>query len=222
VLAIPAKRFDKATVSFLNDTEVNAILAATDRHRWEGRRDHTLIVLAVQTGLRISELLGLNCGDIALGTGAHLRCQGKGRKQRAVPLGSTVEPVLRSWLDERHGRSDEPVFCTRTGRRLSPDAVQRRVSTYAAKAASQCPSLKNKRLSPHTFRHSNAMALLHAGVDTAVIALWLGHEDIRSTTAYLHADLVIKERALAMLTPINTTPGRYRAQDQLLGFLEAL
>lgn len=147
MLAIPAKRFDKATVSFLNDTEVNAILAATDRHRWEGRRDHMLIILAVQTGLRISELLGLNCGDIALGTGAHLRCQGKGRKQRAVPLSRTVEPVLRTWLDERHGRADEPVFCTRTGHRLSPDAVQRRVSTYTAKAASQCPSLKNKRLS---------------------------------------------------------------------------
>lgn len=222
VLAIPAKRFDKATVSFLEDAEVNAILAATDRHRWEGRRDHTLIVLAVQTGLRVSELLGLNCGDIALGTGAHLRCQGKGRKQRAVPISSGVERVLRAWLDERHGRSDEPVFCTRTGRRLSPDAVQRRVNTYAAKVAPQCPSLKNKRLSPHTFRHTNAMALLHAGVDTSVIALWLGHADIRSTNAYLHADLAIKERALARLAPVDATPGRYRAPDQLLNFLEAL
>jgi site-specific recombinase XerD len=222
VLAIPTKRFDKATVSFLDDSEVAALLAAPDRTRWEGRRDHAFMVLAVQTGLRVSELLGLDCGDIVLGTGAHVRCEGKGRKQRAVPLSGPVESVLRVWLSERRGARDEPTFSTRTGRRLSRDAVQRRISAHALAAAAHCPSLATKKLSPHVFRHTSAMALLHAGVDTTVIALWLGHADPRSTNAYLHADLAIKERALAQLTPATTNPGRYRPQDQLLAFLEAL
>lgn len=222
VLAIPPKRFDKATVSFLGDAEVAALLAAPDRSRWEGRRDHAFMFLAIQTGLRVSELLGLNCGDITLGTGAHVRCQGKGRKQRAVPLTSQVESVLRVWLAERRGLQDEPAFPTRTGRRLSRDAVQRRVSFYATIAAKRCPSLQTKKLSPHVFRHTSAMALLHAGVDTTVIALWLGHADVRSTNAYLHADLEIKERALARGTPTTSPPGRYRPSDQLLAFLEAL
>jgi site-specific recombinase XerD len=222
VLAIPAQRFDKATVSFLDELEVAALLAAPDRNRWEGRRDHALMLLAIQTGLRLSELLGLNCGDITLGTGAHVRCEGKGRKQRAVPLTSQVESVLRVWLTERRGLRDEPAFATRTGRRLSRDAIQRRVSAYAATAATRCPSLNTKSLSPHVFRHTNAMALLHAGVDTTVIALWLGHVDVRSTNAYLHADLEIKERALARVTPTTSPPGRYRPPDRLLAFLEAL
>ena len=222
VLAIPVKRFDKATVSFLDDTEVAALLAAPDRTRWEGRRDHAFMTLAVQTGLRVSELLGLDCGDIVLGTGAHVRCEGKGRKQRAVPLSGPVESVLRVWLSERQGAPNEPAFPTRTGRRLSRDAVQRRISAHALTAAAQSPSLVTKKLSPHVFRHTSAMALLHAGVDTTVIALWLGHADPRSTNAYLHADLAIKERALAQLTPPTTTPGRYRPRDQLLAFLEAL
>jgi site-specific recombinase XerD len=222
VLAIPAKRFDKATVAFLDDAEVAALLAAPDRTRWEGRRDHAFMVLAVQTGLRVSELLGLDCGDIILGTGAHVRCEGKGRKQRAVPLSSPVESVLHVWLSERHGARNEPAFPTRTGHRLSRDAVQRRISAHALTAATRCPSLATKKLSPHVFRHTSAMALLHAGVDTTVIALWLGHADPRSTNAYLHADLAIKERALAQLTPTATTPGRYRPRDRLLAFLEAL
>jgi site-specific recombinase XerD len=222
VLAIPAKRFDKATVAFLDDAEVAALLAAPDRTRWEGRRDHAFMVLAVQTGLRVSELLSLDCGDIVLGTGAHVRCEGKGRKQRAVPLSGPVESVLRVWLSERHGARHEPAFPTRTGRRLSRDAVQRRVSAHALAATAHCPSLASKKLSPHVFRHTSAMALLHAGVDTTVIALWLGHADPRSTNAYLHADLAIKERALAQLAPATLKPGRYRARDQLLAFLEAL
>jgi site-specific recombinase XerD len=222
VLAIPPQRFDKVTVSFLDEAEVAALLAAPDRNRWEGRRDHALMFLAIQTGLRLSELLGLNCGDITLGTGAHVRCEGKGRKQRAVPLTNQVESVLRVWLTERRGLRDEPAFPTRTRRRLSRDAIQRRVAAYAAHAAARCPSLKTKSLSPHVFRHTNAMALLHAGVDTTVIALWLGHTDVRSTNAYLHADLEIKERALARVTPTTSPPGRYRPPDRLLAFLEAL
>jgi site-specific recombinase XerD len=222
VLAIPPKRFDKATIAFLDDAEVAALLAAPDRSKWEGRRDRTLILLAIQTGLRVSELLGLNCGDIALGTGAHLRCRGKGRKQRAVPLTGPVEAALRLWLTERRGLPEDPVFCTRTGRRLSPDAVQRRLAQHAQTAAQRCPSMTGRKLSPHVLRHTNAMGLLHAGVDTTVIALWLGHADVRSTNAYLHADLAIKERALAKVRPASMPNGRYRAPDRLLAFLESL
>jgi site-specific recombinase XerD len=222
VLAIPAKRFDKATVTFLDDHEVTALLRAPDRSRWEGRRDYTLMLVAIQTGLRLSELLGLDRADIVLGVGAHLRCQGKGRKHRAVPLTDPVQTALRAWLAERHAQPDEPIFATRTGRRLSPDAIQRRINLHTANAAARCPSLHGRRLSPHVFRHTSAMNLLHAGVDTSVIALWLGHADVRSTNAYLHADLAIKERALARVTPITAAPGRYRPPDRLIAFLEAL
>jgi site-specific recombinase XerD len=222
VLAIPPKRFDRANIAFLDDTEVAALLAAPDRARWEGRRDRTLILLTIQTGLRVSELLGLNCGDITLGTGAHLRCHGKGRKQRAVPLTGPVEAALRLWLTERRGLPDEPVFCAHTGRRLSPDAVLRRLTLHAQNAAHRCPSLTGRRLSPHVLRHTNAMGLLHAGVDTTVIALWLGHADVRSTNAYLHADLAVKERALAKVQPTAIPNGRYRPPDKLLAFLEGL
>jgi site-specific recombinase XerD len=222
VLAIPAKRFDKATVSFLDDREITALLRAPNRTRWEGRRDYTFMLVAIQTGLRVSELLGLDCGDVSLDTGAHLRCRGKGRKHRAVPLNEPVEQALRIWLAERHARPDEPVFATRTGRQLSPDAIQRRINLHTTEAAAHCTSLQGRKLSPHVFRHTSAMNLLHAGVDTTVIALWLGHADVRSTNAYLHADLAIKERALARVTPISTAPGRYRPPDKLLTFLEAL
>jgi site-specific recombinase XerD len=222
VLAIPPKRFDKASVSFLDDREVTALLAAPDHTTWQGRRDHILLLVAIQTGLRISELLGLDCGDVTIGTGAHLRCEGKGRKQRAVPLTAPVEAALRIWLTERRGLPDEPVFPTHTGRRLSRDAVQRRVTLHTDTAAERCPSLQGRKLSPHVFRHTTAMNLLHAGVDTTVIALWLGHADVRSTNAYLHADLAIKERALARVTPLTAAAGRYRPPDRLLAFLEAL
>jgi site-specific recombinase XerD len=222
VLAIPAKRFDKANVAFLDEHEVAALLRSPDRNRWEGRRDYTFMLVAIQTGLRVSELLGLNCADIALGVGAHLRCQGKGRKHRAVPLTDPVQHALRAWLAERHAQPDEPAFATRSGRRLSPDAIQRRVALHAANASAGCPSLHGHKLSPHVLRHTSAMNLLRAGVDTSVIALWLGHADVRSTNAYLHADLAIKERALARVAPITASAGRYRPPDKLITFLEAL
>ena len=222
VLAIPSKRFDKATVSFLDDPETAALLAAPDRTTWHGRRDHTLLLVAIQTGLRVAELLHLDCGDVTLGTTAYVRCQGKGRKQRAVPLTGPVKAALHVWLTERCGQPHEPVFPTCTGRRLSHDAVERRVALHAAAAAHSCPSLQGKHLSPHVFRHTSAMNLLHAGVDTTVIALWLGHADVRSTNPYLHADLAIKERALARIAPTTTTSSRYRPPDPLLAFLEAL
>lgn len=222
VLAIPAKRFDKPLVSFLTAPQIDALIDAPDRTRWEGRRDRALLLVTVQTGLRVSELTGLDCGDVSLGTGANVRCNGKGRKYRAVPLTSTTNAVLKTWLAERAGRRDEPLFPTRTGRRLSVDAIERLLRKHATTAAKRCPSIRPDRLHPHTLRHSCAMSLLQAGVDTAVIALWLGHADIRSTNVYLHADMTIKQRALGLTTPTSTPPGRYRPSDSLLAFLEGL
>jgi site-specific recombinase XerD len=222
VLAIPPKRFDKRIVTFLNSTEVDALVAAPDQGRWEGRRDRVLMLLAIQTGLRVSELTGLNCNDVTLGTGAAVRCEGKGRKQRAVPLTAQVAALLQVWLSERAGRPNDPLFPTHTGRRLSRDAVALRVATHAATAAEHCPSLLGKRIHPHVLRHSCAMQLLQAGVDTSVIALWLGHAGVRSTDAYVHADMSIKEKALALTTPAEAPPGRYRPQDKVLAFLESL
>jgi site-specific recombinase XerD len=222
VLAIPPKRFDKRIVTFLNSAEIDALIAAPDQSRWEGRRDRVLMLLAVQTGLRVSELIGLNCNDVTLGTGPSVRCDGKGRKQRAVPLSTPVASLLRGWLRERDGRPADPLFPTRTGRRLSRDAVALRVSTHAAAAAERCPSLAGKKVHPHVLRHSCAMGLLHAGVDTSVIALWLGHAGVRSTDAYVHADMKIKEKALALTTPAQARPGRYRPTDKVLAFLETL
>jgi site-specific recombinase XerD len=222
VLSIPPKRFERRTITFLTAEEGSALIAAPDPARWEGRRDRALLTLALQAGLRISELVGLNCGDVVLGTGAHVRCEGKGRKQRAVPLTAPAQAVLSAWLDERTGRAQDPLFPTRTGRRLSRDAVERRLATHTATATKRCPSLGGKRLHPHALRHSCAMSLLQAGVDTTVIALWLGHADVRSTQPYLHADLTIKERALALVTPADVKPGRYKPTDGLLAFLESL
>jgi site-specific recombinase XerD len=164
VLAIPQKRFARATVSFLTPAELKALLAAPDLTTWEGRRDRALILLGAQTGLRVSEIIGLNRSDVCLGTGAHLRCEGKGRKQRAVPLTGPVQAVLREWTRERGGQAGDPLFPTRTGRRLSRDAVERRVSTHTAVAARQQPSLHDKRVSPHVLRHSAAMSLQGRGV----------------------------------------------------------
>jgi len=222
VLAIPPKRFDKRMVSFLTLEETKALIDAPDRTRWEGRRDHVFLVLAIQTGLRVSELIGLDRCDVVVGTGAHVRCQGKGRKERTVPLTRSAQAVLRVWLAERGGEPEDPLFTTRTGRRLSRDAVERRLGTHAAQAAQRCPSLRAKKLHPHVLRHSCAMALMEAGVDRTVIALWLGHADVRSTDPYFHADLSIKERALAMTRPASVRPGRYRPPDALLAFLESL
>ena len=175
VLAIPPKRFDKPIVSFLTSTEIDALVDAPDRSRWEGRRDRALLLLTVQTGLRVSELTGLDCGDISLGAGANVRCLGKGRKHRAVPLTTPTEAVLRVWLTERAGQRNEPLFPTRTGRRLTSDAIERVVHKHAVTASASCPTLNADKMHPHVLRHSCAMTLLHAGVDTAVIALWLGH-----------------------------------------------
>ncbi len=222
VLAIPQKRFEKPVLAYLTPAEIEALLSTPDRSGWLGRRDHALLLVAIQTGLRVSELIGLSRADVNLGPGAHVRCQGKGRKERITPLTAETTAVLRVWLREQADRPDGPLFPTSTGRRLTRDAVARRIAKHTAAAARRCPSLQGKHLTPHALRHTSAMQLLHAGVDTSVIALWLGHEDIRSTQVYLHADLAIKERALARTALPSTRPGRYRPPDPLLAFLEDL
>lgn len=208
--------------SLLNDDEVDALLAAPDRDTWIGRRDHALLLVAVQTGLRVSELTSLRCADVELGTGAHLRCRGKGRKERITPLTTQVRAVLKVWLAERQGESDDVVFPSRRHGQLSSDAVAVLVARHVRTAARQRPSVTSKTVTPHVLRHTCAMRLLAVGVDISVIALWLGHEGVETTQIYLHADLAIKERALARTAPPGTTPGRYRAPDTLLAFLEAL
>lgn len=222
VLAIPPKRSARNLVTYLSEPEVAALLAAADRTTWTGRRDHALLLLAVQTGLRVSELIGLGCGDVHLGTGAHVGCRGKGRKERITPLTRTTVSVLRVWLAERAGSPSDPLFPTATGTPLSRDAIEHRLAKYAAAAGAACPSLRTKQISPHVLRHTAAMRLLAAGVDTSVIALWLGHERMDTTQIYLHADLAIKERAIARTAPPDAKPGRYRPTDALLAFLDGL
>lgn len=222
VLAIPAKRADRVLVTYLVRPEVEALLAAPDRSTRHGRRDRALLLLAVQTGLRVSELTGLRCQDVTFGTGAHLRCTGKGRKQRSTPLLPQTVAVLRTWMTELGGGPNDPVFPGPRGHALSRDAVAHLVARHATTAAAVCPSIAAKRVSPHVLRHTAAIQLLEAGVDTSVIALWLGHESIRTTDIYQHADLRMKERALARTAPPTAPPGRYRPPDALLAFLEAL
>ena len=197
VLAIPPKRFDRALVSFLTEPEIEALLASPDRSTWTGRRDHALLLLALESGLRAGELTGLSCGDVHLGVGAHVSCRGKGRKQRVTPLARPTQAVLRAWLCERDGEAPGPLFPTRQGQRLSRDALERRLAKHVLSAAGRAPTLGDKKVTLHVLRHTAAMRFLHAGVDTSVIALWLGHESVETTQIYLHADLALKERALS-------------------------
>jgi integrase/recombinase XerD len=222
VLAIPPKRFAQALITYLTEPEVEALLACCDQTTWTGRRDHALLLLAVQTGLRISELTGLTRADVHLAAGAHVGCQGKGRKERTTPLTSATITILRTWLSERDGAADTPLFPTRRGTKLSRDAVEHRIAHYARQAADHCPSLRGKTITAHVLRHTTAMRLLHAGVDTSIIALWLGHVSVDTTQIYLHADLQLKERALARTRPPNGRAGRYQPPDSLIAWLEAL
>lgn len=223
MLAIPAKRCDRNLVTWLTETELEALLAAPDRTTWAGRRDHAMLVLAAQTGLRISELTGLTIADIHPGAGAYVHCLGKGRKERTAPLTPHTVAVLRVWLHERGGAQTDPLFPTRTGTRLSRDAVEYRLARHLSSARMTCPSLRAKRVGMHTLRHSAAMRLLEAGTDVTIIALWLGHEQPATTAQiYLHADMSQKQRAIARIAPPGTTPGRYRPADPLLAFLETL
>jgi len=222
ILAIPPKRFERGPVEFLTEDEITALVSAPTPDTWIGQRDRTLLLLTAQTGLRNSEITALRRQDVELGTGPHVRCLGKGRKSRCTPLRPDVVAVLKAWLSKQPGAPTDPVFPSARGRRLSADALQRLVARHTATACRTCPSLKVKTVTPHTLRHTAAMALLWRGVDLTVIALWLGHESTESTEVYLHADMRIKERALARATPTGLVPGRYRAPDPVLAFLEAL
>lgn len=222
LLAIPAKRFARALVPFLRRPEVDALLAAPDPRTWAGRRDHALILLAVQTGLRLSELTALRHQDLHLGTGAHVRVFGKGRKERCTPLSKNTRSVLAAWLKEPLRRPDQPLFPNASGGRLSAHGVHYLLAKHVATATRVCPSLKHKRVSPHVLRHTTAMDLLQQGVEQSVIALWLGHESIETTQIYLEADLELKQKVLDATVPPNGKPGRYRPDDRLLVFLNSL
>lgn len=222
VLAMPSKRFERALVTYLTTDEVDALLAAPDPTTRTGRRDRALILLMAQTGLRVSEVIGLRRNDIHLGAGAHVACCSKGRKDRVTPLTKSTIDTLREWMAESSSKPTDPIFPARTGKPLSRDAIERRLAHHQHAAALACPSLNTKHVTAHVLRHTAAMRLLEAGVDTTVIALWLGHERVDTTAIYLHAHLEIKEKALARTTPPNIETGRYRPNDPLLAFLEAL
>jgi integrase/recombinase XerD len=222
VLAIPSKRHDRREVQFLTRPEIEALLAAPNRATWIGRRDHALLLLGVQTGLRVSEVVGLDRDAVVLARGAHVRCLGKGRKERCTPLTSTAVATLREWLREP-SRCAQALFPSIHGGRLSVDAVQHLIGKYVAVAGERIPSLRQKQVSPHVLRHSAAMELLQAGVECCVIALWLGHESVDTTQVYLHAHPALKEAALAKLSPYDgKAADRFQPDDALLAFLDAL
>lgn len=223
VLAIPPKRVARREVEFLSRAEIEAILAVPDKTTWAGRRDYTLLLVAVQTGLRLSEITGLDRDAVQFGIGAHIRCSGKGRKDRSTPLTKLAREAVKKWLTEAPRNGAAALFPTVHGDRMSADAVQFMLSKYVKVAAEACRSLRSKHVSPHTLRHSAAMELLMAGVDLAVIALWLGHESSQTTQTYLHAHLALKEAALARVTPMAGQRGtRFKPDDKLLSFLNAL
>jgi integrase/recombinase XerD len=222
LLAIPNRRFERKVIAFLTPAEAAALLAAPDPSTWIGLRDRVLLLVALQTGLRVSELIGLRREDLTLGPGGHLRCTGKGRKERCTPLRCEVASALEAWLRRHPGRPADPVFPGPRGAPLSRDAVERLVARHAQVAAAHCDSLRGKRVTPHVLRHTTAMDLLTHGIDRAVIALWLGHESVETTQMYLHADLQLKEEALARTTPLPHVRPRFRPSDRLLAFLEGL
>lgn len=222
VMAIPTKRYESTTLCYLDLDEIQALLEAPGTDTWLGRRDHALLILMIQTGVRVSELTGLHIGDLDLGTGAHIRISGKGRKKRATPLTAETVRTLTAWLDERVGESQDPLFPTRQGGPLSRHAVGALVHKHAETAATDCPSMRAKRVTPHALRHTNAMLLRAKGVDIATIALWLGHQGIQATHIYEHADPALKEQAIERTAPLGAKPGRYQPDDTLLAFLESL
>jgi integrase/recombinase XerD len=222
VLAMPAKRFDRALISFLTTDEVKALLAAPDRSTLIGRRDHALLLTAIQTGLRVSELTGLQDQDLHLGTTSYLLARGKNRKQRTIPLTSQTVKVLTGWLKERQGGPAEPLFPSNRRGQLSRDAVEWLIAKHTKAAAERCPTLRTKKVTAHVLRHTTAMTLLQSEISTSVIALWLGHEQESTTRGYLHGDLRLKQRALDRTAPLPTKPGRYRPTDSLLAFLDNL
>ena len=222
VLAIPYKRLSRRLVNYLTRSEVEAVLASVDKSTWIGRRNHALLLVAMQTGLRLSEITGLQQGDVVLGSGAHVRCEGKGRKERCTPLAKPTVDVLKPWIKEQGDDASRFLFPSSGGGRLSADAVQHALAKHVAAARRICPSLTKKHVTPHVLRHTAAMELFQAGVDRALIAIWLGHESLDTTQIYLDANLQLKEAILEKLNPMRSKPGRYRPDDQLLSYLKGL
>jgi integrase/recombinase XerD len=222
VLAIPYKRLSRRLVDYLTRSEVDALLGEADKNTWVGRRNHAILLTAVQTGLRLSEITGLRQQDVTFGAGAHIRCEGKGRKERCTPLARSTVAVLNAWLEEQGREPSKYLFPNARGERLSADAVQHMVTKYVTAAQRVCPSLTKKRVMPHVLRHTAAMELLQAGVDRSLIAIWLGHESLDTTQIYFDANLAMKEQILEKTRPLKSRPGRYRPDDQLLSFLKAL
>jgi integrase len=222
VLAIPNKRCQRPLIGFLTRPEIEALLAAVDPRTWIGRRDYAFLLVAMQTGLRLSEITALRREDVILGPGAHIHCVGKGRKERDTPLTKVARRVLQAWMKEPWPIKSAFLFPSISGGRLSADAVQDLVNKHVAVARMQCPSLVKKRVTPHLLRHTAAMELLQAGVDQSMIALWLGHESVETTQIYLNANLALKEEILAKINPVNGKPGRYRPTDRVLSFLSSL
>jgi site-specific recombinase XerD len=222
VLAIPTKRTERHLLTYLTDPEADALLAACEQQTWTGRRDHAMFALTLQTGLRISEVAGLTRGDVTLTAGANVHTLGKGRKERRTPLIPATKAVLTAWLAELGGHAREPLFPSTTGKHLSRDAIEHRLARHLDAARRNCPSLSAKSVTMHTLRHTAAMRLLLAGNDITVIALWLGHEQVSTTTIYLHADMTHKQQAIDRTTPLTAKPGRYQPPDALLAFLENL
>ena len=222
ILQLPTKRHDRTAVTWPTEDEIRALVAAPDLATWYGRRDRVLLMLAAQTGLRVSELTGLRIRDVELGTGAHVRCHGKGRKDRATPLRSDTVKVLGAWINEQGNLENAPLLPSNRGGPLSRDAVERIVARHCRAASETCPSLRDKKVTPHSLRHGAAMALLHQGVGCTVIALWLGHESVETTQIYLHSDLRLKEKAMEKTRPVGVKPGRFKPDDTLLGFLKSL
>lgn len=222
VLSIPDKKYDRTSIDFLDKSEIDTILALPDQSTWKGRRDRALLLVLAQTGLRVSELTGLQCQDVVFNKGTYVHCRGKGRKDRCTPLRKEAIIALRNWLKERNGQPTDVLFPTARGFRFSRDGIEYILSKYVTLAESKCPSLKGKTVTPHVLRHSIAMELLQNGVDHAVIALWLGHESSETTQIYIHADMKLKEKALAKTRGFNTSSKRYNPDDQLLAFLKGL
>jgi len=223
IMAIPTKRHERNDLTYLTKSEIEALLQAPDPATWLGRRDHTLLLTMITTGVRVSELVAIKISDVTLANGAqHLRVHGKGRKNRTTPLKAETATALRAWLKERAGTPPDPLFPTRQRHPLHRQTVALLVTKHARAAAARCPSLASKRVSPHTLRHTNAMLLQAERIDIATIALWLGHESIKTTYVYQHADNQLKQEAIDRTATIGTPPGRYQPPDSLIAFLEGL
>lgn len=222
VLAIPSKRCEKKNVTFLKRPEIDSLLDIPDRQTWIGRRDHALLLLLIQTGLRVSELTTLRGKDVMLESVAYVHCTGKGRKERCTPLTIETVRVLKTWVKENNHNPTDFLFHSTRANQLNTDTVRKLLTKYVVIAQKSCSSLKNKRVTPHVLRHTAAMQMLEAGIGSEMIALWLGHESPDTTQIYLEADLSMKEKLLEKMKPIKVRKGRFKADDRLLAFLKGL